>query len=58
MTVNNYSKQKLRSKENTPDYVKNYRLSKTQEDEVDKQVSNLLYNDLFESSTTSLLNVQ
>lgn len=53
MTVNNFYKQKLRSKNDTPVYAKNYRLPKIQRAEIDTQVSKLLKNNLIEPSTSS-----
>lgn len=53
MTTNNFYTQKLRLKNDDPVYVRNYRLPKTQKDEIDKQVKKLLDNDLIEPSTSS-----
>lgn len=53
MTVNNFYKQKLRLKNETAVYAKNYRLPKTQKDEIDKQVKKLLDNELIEPSVSS-----
>lgn len=49
-TVNNFYKQKLRIKDNTPTYIKNYRTPFTHREEIDKQVDNLLTNKLIEPS--------
>lgn len=53
MTTNNFYTQKLRMKSDDPVYVRNYRLPKTQKDEINKQVTKLLENDLIEHSTSS-----
>lgn len=53
MTVNNFYKQKLRLKDDNPVYAKNYRLPKTQKQEIEKQVQKLLDNELIEPSTSS-----
>lgn len=53
LSVNNFYEQKLRTKSDNPVYVKNYRLPKTQKDEIDKQVSKLLTNNLIEPSVSS-----
>lgn len=50
MTVNNFYVQKFRTRDDDPVYVKNYRLPKTQKDEIDTQVKKLLDNDLIEPS--------
>lgn len=50
MTVNNFYTQNFRVKDDTPVYVKNYRLPYTQRDEIDKQVEKLLKNELIEPS--------
>lgn len=52
MTTNNFYKQKLRMKNDTPVYVKNYRLLKTQKVEIEKQVQKLLDNELIEPTTS------
>lgn len=53
MTVNNFYEQKLKLKSDNPVYIKNYRLPKTQKDEIDKQVSKLLKNNLVEPSISA-----
>lgn len=53
LTVNNFYQQKLRMKSDNPVYLKNYRLPKTQKDEINKQVTKLLENDLIEPSISS-----
>lgn len=53
MTTNKFYTQKLRTKTDDPVYVRNYRLPKTQKDEIDRQVSKLLEDDLIEPSTSS-----
>lgn len=50
LTVNNFYKQKLRLKDNTPVFTKGYRLPMTQKDEINKQVNKLLDNKLIEAS--------
>lgn len=52
MTINNFYTQTLRVKSNEPTYIKNYRLPKTQRDEINEQVSKLLKNNLIEPSTS------
>lgn len=53
LTVNNFYSQKLRTKSDAPVYVKNYRLPHTQKEEINRQVENLLKNDLIEPSVSS-----
>lgn len=53
VTVNHFYKQKLRLKNETSVYAKNYRLQKTQKDKIDRQVKKLLDNDLIEPSVSS-----
>lgn len=53
MTVNNFYKQKLRIKDDSPIYVKNYRLPYSQREETRKQVNNLLANGLIEPSLSN-----
>lgn len=50
LTVNNFYEQKFRMKDENPVYTKNYRTPYTQRCEIDKQVDNLLKNDLIEPS--------
>lgn len=53
MSVNNFYEQKFRMVDSSPVYVKNYRLPHTQKDEINRQVQNLLDNDLIEPSTSN-----
>lgn len=53
MTVNNFYKQSLRIADKTPTYIKNYRQFFTEREEVEKQVSNLLDNNLIEPSMSN-----
>lgn len=53
MTVNNFYEQKLRLADDTPVFSKNYRLPHSQKDEIDRQVKNLLENDLIEPSRSN-----
>lgn len=50
LSVNNFYTQKFRVKDDTPVYVKNYRLPYSQREEVNQQVGKLLQNDLIEPS--------
>ncbi|XP_067633073.1 retrovirus-related Pol polyprotein from transposon 412 isoform X3 [Eurosta solidaginis] len=50
MTLNNFYEQKLRLTDTNPVYIKNYRLPYCQREEINKQVDNLLQNDLIEHS--------
>lgn len=50
MTVNNFYKQTLNVTDNQGSYTKNYRTPHSQKAEIDKQVENLLKNDLIEPS--------
>lgn len=50
MSTNNIYTQKLRTVDAEPVYQRNYRLPKCHKDEIDRQVSNLLKNDLIEPS--------
>lgn len=52
-TTNNFYVQKLNLKDNTPVYVKNYRLPQSQKQEINEQVAKLLKQDLIEMSTSS-----
>lgn len=52
-TVNNFYTQTLRARENTPIYVKNYRLPQSQKVEINEQVKKLLKQDLIEMSKSS-----
>ncbi|RYE21295.1 MAG: hypothetical protein EOP45_09770 [Sphingobacteriaceae bacterium] len=47
-SVNNFYTQTLTVEDNTPVYTKNYRLPQTQKAEIDRQVKELLSNDLIE----------
>ena len=42
ITCNNFYQQKLRVKDDTPVYIKNYRLSQSQKEEIDSQVKKLM----------------
>lgn len=53
MTVNNFYEQKLRTRDEQPIYIKNYRHPQTQKEEINKQVSKLLDNKLIEPSVSS-----
>lgn len=53
LTVNNFYQQKLKMKSENSVYIKNYRLPKTQKDEIDNQVRKLLDNDLIEPSISA-----
>lgn len=50
MTQNNFYKQKLRLNDNTPVFSKNYRLPKSQKDEIKKHIQKLRDDDLIEPS--------
>lgn len=50
VTSNNFYKQKLRLKDETPVYIKNYKLPHAHKAEIDKQVSKLLDDDIIEPS--------
>lgn len=52
-SVNNFYEQELRLQDNTPVYVKNYRLPQSQKMEINSQVQNLLKNDLIEMSKSN-----
>lgn len=52
-SVNNFYSQKLNFKDDTPVFVKNYRLPQSQKEEISKQVKSLLEKDLIENSTSS-----
>lgn len=51
-TVNNFYEQSLKLKDETPVYVKNYRLPQSQKSEIENQVKSLLAKDLIELSTS------
>lgn len=51
MTTNNFYEQELRVTDNEPVYTKNYRTPQTQKLEINRQVQNLLKNELIEPST-------
>lgn len=53
MSVNNFYEQKLRIADNTPVYIKNYRLPFSQKDEIKTQIKKLLDNELIEPSTSN-----
>lgn len=50
LSVNNFYKQKITLQDNTPVYIKNYRLPHTQKLEVKRQVDKMLQNDTIEPS--------
>lgn len=50
VTVNNFYKQKLRLKDDTPVYIKNYRTAATQKTEINEQVKKMLKNKVIEPS--------
>lgn len=52
MTTNNFYEQKLRIKDDSPTYIKNYRTPHSQKAEIHQQISNLLSNSLIEPSTS------
>lgn len=52
MTVNNFYKQNLKLTDKEPVYTKNYRTPHSQKEEINKQVKNLLKNNLIEESTS------
>lgn len=52
MSANNFYEQKLRLKDFEPVYVKNYRLSPSQKQEINSEVQKLLDNDLIEHSNS------
>lgn len=53
MTTNNFYQQKLNLIDDTPVYIKNYRLPHTQKEEIRNQVNKLLKNKLIEPSTSN-----
>lgn len=52
-TTNNFYKQKLTVNDNTPVYIKNYRLPHVQKEEINRQVKKLLTDDLIEMSRSN-----
>lgn len=52
-SINNFYKQRLNLSDNAPVFVKNYRLPQSQKAEINKQVRELLANDLIEISQSS-----
>lgn len=50
VTVNNFYRQKLRLKDDTPVYIKNYRTAATQKTEINEQVKKMLKNKVIEPS--------
>lgn len=50
MSTNNFYTQELRVTDNEPLFTKNYRMPYTQKSEINRQVENLLKNDLIETS--------
>lgn len=53
MTINNFYNQNFNLLDKSPVFVKNYRLPETQKTEIDRQVQNLLDNNLIEPSSSS-----
>lgn len=53
MTVNNFYEQSFRLTDSSPVYIKNYRLPHTQREEINRQVQNLLDNNLIEASSSN-----
>jgi hypothetical protein len=53
LTVNNFYSQKLRLADNNPVYIKNYRTPHSQKEEINKQIDNLLKNELIEPSISN-----
>lgn len=52
ISYNNFYTQKLRLKDNSPVYIKNYRIPYSQKEEISKQVDNLIKDDIVEPSTS------
>lgn len=52
MTTNNFYVQKLKLKDTSPVYIKNYRIPHSQKSEIDQQVAKLLKNDFIEPSSS------
>lgn len=53
LTTNNFYKQQIKLTDNTPVYIKNYRMPHAQKDEINRQIDKLIENDLIEPSTSS-----
>lgn len=53
MTINNFYMQKLRISDDTPVYIKNYRLPHSQKQEIHRQVDELLKQQFIEPSTSN-----
>lgn len=53
MTTNNFYERKFRMVDSSPVYIKNYRLAHTQKEEINRQVQNLLDNNLIEPSSSN-----
>lgn len=53
MTTNNFYSQQIRVSDNQPVYIKNYRLSPPEKEEINKQVQTLLDNKLIEPSQSN-----
>lgn len=53
MTVNNFYQQTLRTSSSNPTFIKNYRLPFSQKLEIERQVDNLITNNLIEPSCSS-----
>ena len=52
ISTNNFYKQQLRLNDNTPTYIKSYRIPHSQKIEVEKEVNNLIDSDIVEPSTS------
>lgn len=52
LTVNNFYKQKLKLLDNTPKYIKNYRMPHVLKKEMNKQVGKMLHNNVIEPSAS------
>lgn len=51
ITTNNFYSQKLKLSDNTPVYIKNYRIPKVQKDEIHRQINKMLDDQIIEPST-------
>ena len=52
VTYNNFYKQKLRLKDNSPVYIKNYRVPHTHKSEIENQIHKMLKDDIIEPSAS------
>lgn len=52
LTANNFYTQDITCIENSPVYIKNYRIPNSQKEELNKQVNDLLVDDIIEPSTS------